>query len=275
MLHKQVCEVVDAHWNGIPEKPEIRDADGWKIQSARAAIKGRKSDRVLLLTLTVRNPKADELSDTIKKMSKAWMRLSDDDRVKGSVKGWFRALEVTYNAKDDTYHPHYHVLLMVRGDYFDTRKTHYIPQEEWQQIWQRVLDVDYLPSVDIRSVNGKAGSKLTEETKKALHESTKYATKPQNMYKLFPDGATVPEHIVKTLHDALKGKRLVGWGGTFKQLRAELALPDVESPNTDLTDKCEIPAGTEPVAVHVYRWFMGPTHRPDYYLRTLKEQKAA
>lgn len=251
MLHQQVCEVVDAHWSGTPKDPDYQP---------------RKSDRVLLLTLTVRNCPGEDLPILLKQMSKAWDRLAKGKRFTGAMTGWFRALEVTYNREADTYHPHYHVLLMVRGDYFDKKKDHYISQAEWIELWRQAMRVDYAPSVDIRSINGKAGAEMSERTRKALHEVTKYAAKPQDLYKLAPDGAEVPPGVVRFLHDALKGKRLVGWGGTFKHLRAALQLADVDDPNTDLTNAGEVPAGTEPIAILIYGWGIGATRSPNYRL---------
>ena len=77
-----------------------------------------KSTRYLLLTLTVPNVSAADLSDEIKKMNKAWASLSRRAEFKKSIWGWFKALEITHNKKTNTYHPHFHVLLAVPAKYF-------------------------------------------------------------------------------------------------------------------------------------------------------------
>ena len=231
----------------------------------------RVSDRALFLTLTVRNIPADELGKALDQMAEGLRRLMMYKQVKEAVTGWYRALEVTYNPETQEYHPHFHALLMVRGDYFDKKRSFYISQGEWVAMWGRALGVDYLPSVDIRAVNGRAGAEMSERTRKALAEVTKYAAKPQDIYKLTDDGAHIPAHIVKALHDALHGRRLVGWGGTFKRLHKALNLADVDDPNTDLTKVDEpIPEGSEIVAIETFSWGVGATRRPDYYLRRLE-----
>lgn len=230
----------------------------------------RLSDRALLLTLTVRNVDGADLNEAIDKMTEGLRRLMMYKRVKNAVTGWYRALEVTYNPATKQYHPHFHALVMVRGDYFDKKRDWYVDQGEWVAMWGRALGVDYLPSVDIRAVNGRAGQQMSERTRKALAEVTKYAAKPQEIYKLTEDGATIDPQIVKVLHDSLAGRRLVGWGGLFKTLHKQLDLEDVESDDVDLTKADDdIPEGAEVVAIETFGWGMGPTRRSDYYLRRI------
>ncbi|KYD03686.1 hypothetical protein B4144_3959 [Bacillus atrophaeus] len=58
-------------------------------------------------------------------------------------------LTVPRNAdEEDTYHPHFHVLLPV--------KKNYIKQADWTSLWKKALKLDYTPIVDIRRVKGKA-----------------------------------------------------------------------------------------------------------------------
>jgi len=231
----------------------------------------RVSDRALFLTLTVRNVDGSDLNTAIDTMTEGIRRLMMYKRIKGAVTGWYRALEVTYNPETGEYHPHYHVLLMVRGEYFNKQAKWYIPQPEWVAMWGRALGVDYLPSVDIRAVNGRAGAEMSERTRKALAEVTKYAAKPQDIYSLSDNGASIPSHIVKVLHDSLAGRRLVGWGGLFKKLHKELNLADVDDENVDLTRVDDaVPEGSEIIAIETYTWGIGATRRPDYYLRRLE-----
>src|SRR5690606_12341063 len=77
---------------------------------AHEAVK-RQSMRWLFLTLTIRNCTGDDLIDTISHLMKSWRRLSQRKLFSDVVVGWFRSLEITRNLLDDTYHPHFHVLL--------------------------------------------------------------------------------------------------------------------------------------------------------------------
>lgn len=100
----------------------------------------------LFLTLTVPNCKSDKLSATIDSLMTAFDRLMKRREVKSIVKGWYRGLEVTHNRNIksksyDTYHPHYHVVLVVDKSYLEQRKVDrgYITQKQWQRYWAESL----------------------------------------------------------------------------------------------------------------------------------------
>lgn len=102
--------------------------------------------RWLFLTLTVRNCPMENLRDVVRQMNTGWKRLSQRKEFPGI--GWVKSLEVT-RGRDDTAHPHFHVLMMVRSSYF----THgYIKQARWVELWQDCMRLDYAPSVHIRTV---------------------------------------------------------------------------------------------------------------------------
>lgn len=63
------------------------------------------------LTLTVKNPKAYQLLDTIKTMHKFFTDIKDSERKAKRKLVGIRKLEITYNGKEDTYHPHFHFIL--------------------------------------------------------------------------------------------------------------------------------------------------------------------
>lgn len=100
----------------------------------------------LFLTLTVPNCSGDALCDTIDLLMSAFGRLMDKREVKKVVKGWYRGLEVTHNHKIgsnsyDTYHPHFHIILVVEKSYLEQRKVErgYITQEKWKMLWAESL----------------------------------------------------------------------------------------------------------------------------------------
>ena len=106
----------------------------------------------LFLTLTIPNCRSDKLSATIDRLMIAFGRLMDRREVKSIVKGWYRGLEVTHNRNIksksyDTYHPHYHVVLVVDKEYTARRDTKrgYITQKQWQQYWAESLGY-FIPS---------------------------------------------------------------------------------------------------------------------------------
>lgn len=181
----------------------------------------------LLLTLTVPNCKGSELSATIDKLMSAYDRLFKRKEVKFIVRGWYRGLEVTHNHKlgsksYDTYHPHFHVLLVVDKDYLHYRQVSkgYISRDRWLQLWQECCRDDSITQVDIRSVKPKAGKGLLG----AICEVTKYTVKDKDY--IIPYDWSLSQDIVKTLDGALAGRRLVSWGGVLKDVKKMLSLDD-------------------------------------------------
>lgn len=75
----------------------------------------------VFITLTVPNCKAYELSDMVERMLLAYKKMiaCPTNKFNKSFPGWIRSLEVTYDKKTDTYHPHIHVLAWVCPEYFD------------------------------------------------------------------------------------------------------------------------------------------------------------
>ncbi|WP_275100564.1 protein rep [Paenibacillus alvei] len=225
--------------------------------------------RWVFLTLTVRNVSEDELSDEMDHLTKSFRRLFQKKRFKKTVLGFFRGLEVTYDADEfitkerykngsdyyksrglsvgdknpnyNTYHPHYHVLLAVTPDYF-TRN--YIKKSEWAELWQDAARLDYFPIVDVRVV--KDGRRLEKEkgilVEKGyidpgiVSEISKYTVK-SNQY-LFPEDKVKTDRVVATFEAALSGRRLFAFGGLLKEvyewLKNQQAMDDAESEKADL-----------------------------------------
>lgn len=184
------------------------------------------SDIPLLLTLTVPNVKADKLKLEIQNMQKAWEKLSRKMGFKCSIRSWFRSLEVTYNEKNDTYHPHYHVLLIVPKHYFERSRGLYISRDDWLDMWRETTGISEITQVDIRRVRKKSGNKSIEAV---TAEVAKYATKPSTYLKEQEDGTFKGlNEVIKTLYWVLRGKRLLAFGGLFKGIRKELKQADID-----------------------------------------------
>lgn len=202
------------------------------------AIKQEPKGRFLFLTLTVKNVEGKALNSTISQLTKSFDRLFRRAKVKKNLLGYLRSVEVTHNENDNTYHPHIHVLMMVRPSYFQSKKD-YITQKEWSDMWSQSLKVDYVPMIDIRTVK-ETGKGL----RGAVLETAKYPTKP---IKLDVEN----KQVVDDLYNGLYRKRQLGYGGLFKTIKKQLALDDAE--NGDLVhtsdDKENISKGTEIVAI--------------------------
>lgn len=100
----------------------------------------------LFLTLTVPNCSGDNLSSTIDLLMNAWKYLIERKEIKNIVKGWYRGLEITHNINKssksyNTYHPHFHCILVVDKSYLEQRKAErgYITQKQWKMLWAESL----------------------------------------------------------------------------------------------------------------------------------------
>lgn len=214
--------------------------------------------KYLMLTLTVPNVKADELNSEIKHMMKSWDKLTKRKEFKNKIKGYFRALEVTYNSKRDDYHPHFHILLCVSSNYFGKN---YIPQARWLELWQESTKYPHITQVDIRAIrpNKKRDS---DSVTSAAAEVAKYSTKPSDyVEKISKDEYKADKKVVNQLVKSLAYKRLVSFGGVMKDHFSKLGLTEVESDEIDLIHvDGEKSSDIEAVMIKVFRWNVGLTN---------------
>lgn len=169
----------------------------------------------IFLTLTMRNCSADALSDELTHILLSFNRLIKYKDIQKAVKGFYRGCEVTHNVRTDEYHPHLHVILAVKSTYFNGRT--YISQTKWSELWQRALQVDYTPIVDIRRCKGGA---------KSIAEACKYAVKPSDIINFDDWDMTV--ETLRVLDKALEKRRFIGLGGVLKEIHKQLHLDDME-----------------------------------------------
>lgn len=187
----------------------------------------------IFLTLTVKNVEGDQLKQTITDMMQGYRKLFQYKKVKTGTLGFFRALEITKNHKENTYHPHFHVLIPVKRNYFGKS---YIKQAEWTSLWKKAMKLDYTPIVHVQRVKGKKGidaeaieKEVREamEEQKAILEISKYPVKDTDVIR----GNGVTEENLDTVYyldDALSARRLIGYGGILKDIHKELNLTDAE-----------------------------------------------
>jgi plasmid rolling circle replication initiator protein Rep len=191
----------------------------------------------LLLTLTVPNCPADALSDEITHLMKSFDRLFKRKEVKSVVCGWYRGLEVTHNHvigsnSYNTYHPHFHVLLVVDKSYTvqHCSSVGYISHERWLNLWRESCRDDNITQVDIRTVKPKRVNSNSDDVLSsngvinAICEVTKYTVKDSDY--VIPYDWDLSQDIVKTLDTALANRRLVAWGGILKEIHNKLNLDD-------------------------------------------------
>lgn len=233
-----------------------------------ALLDERPSTAFLLLTLTVPNVHKDDLPETLTHMFKSWDRLTKRAEFKNAVLGWFRGLEVTTEkrGREDYFHPHFHVLLAVPSGYF--KKKIYITQPRWLELWQEATRQPEITQVDVRRVtpskkkkalgasaeNENGGSSI-EAVTSAAAEVGKYATKPGDYLDLVTtDEYRADAKTVEVLAAALKGRRIIAFGGKLKELLANISKDDVDSESADLVHTGENGSDIEAVMIQIFRW---------------------
>lgn len=135
---------------------------------------------LLFLTLTIKNEPLTELNSTVKLLSKAFYRMQQLKQYKDAVLGSIRAIEfLGDNTEAGECHPHFHCLLVVNKSYFKSRD--YINFEEWTNLWQRSLRVNYRPVINVQRVKPKG--KMSAIVAAAL-EVVKYSVTSSDLEKL-------------------------------------------------------------------------------------------
>lgn len=178
-----------------------------------------RKKRFLFLTLTIKNCRGHDLGRSVSDLFNGYRKLMLRSRIKKSVLGAFRTLEITINAADGSYHPHLHCILVVDGLYFDN-PSKYIKHSEWVDLWQECCGLDYSPSVRIEAVKqGKNGHK------NAVKEVAKYVAKDSDFLS-----GDMSQVVVKVAHllDGISARRLCSFSGIMADVRKELKLDDIE-----------------------------------------------
>lgn len=206
----------------------------------------------LFLTLTVRNCPGDQLGDTLGQLTEAWHRLMMHRQIKRSVKGWYRAIEITRNKDDGTYHPHIHAILAVEPGYFARKSGLYITQKEWVERWQMALGVSYKPSVRIQVTKAKGNY---SGGRASAVEAAKYAVKDSDYIDTkLPEIEAV--NIVGTYTKALYKRRLVAFGGWLKEAAKALGADKPEDGDLVHIDRDTIRADVADL-IEEYHWHFG------------------
>src|SRR5699024_12091925 len=126
------------------------------------------------------------------------------------------------------------VLLSVRPNFLDGKKND-ITQNEWTDLWQRALQVDYRHIVNIRAIkpNKKQDSAITS----AIKETAKYIVKSSDY---LTDDLESNLKAVEDLERGLYAKRLISYGGALKTAHKRLNLDDNEDGDLIHTSDDEI-----------------------------------
>lgn len=209
----------------------------------------------MMITLTVPNCERNELENTINKLFVEWKlyyRLFYSKKTakyaykerQYDIVGAIRALEITFNAQSNTYHPHLHAIVFIdglsdstyiekniKGEYnYKTGNYNAISRADieirdlWTRLWngvdRRVKEYDIMPYMcDIRPVDGVKG----------ILEVLKYAFKTSDI---------IDYSVFEELYFALYHKRAKQGYGKLYNLKFE---DYIEEGSDEILDNMEMP----------------------------------
>lgn len=229
-------------------------------QIVTEAVKREPKGRWLFLTLTTKNTvNEQELAKEISKMNTALRNLFRRKKIAKNLIGFLRATEVTVNKQDGSYNQHMHVLLFVKSSYF--AKGEYVNQEEWRDLWQKAMKLDYEPSVNIKAIKPKNKETGEKGLIGAVYEVAKYPVKATD----FLNGSDKDNQIiVDDLEKALSRKRLIAFGGLLKVIQKDLNIADAEDEKADLIHTGEEIDGEETEKEIIATW---DKKRKNYFIK--------
>lgn len=164
---------------------------------------------VRFLTLTLVNPPLGELKEALDLLQASWRKLRRTKYFRERVLGGFLSLEITYNSKTRTWHPHLHVLLIGR----------FIEQGWLADTWEKYTGARI---VDIRR---------TGNLDKQVKEVVKYVTKLTEDSDIFSEVGVFYE-LQKVLH----GRRTISTFGCLYRV-SEAVKDEVEFAKLQAVDK--------------------------------------
>lgn len=241
VIHANSCKVRLCPWCSYKRSVKAY----MENMSAVAYMQGKTKQEVkwLHVVLTVKNVKRDALSAEIDRISAGIQSLRKEKRIARVLRGGMKSIEITYNEKADTYHPHAHLLLNVSPTYFGRG---YIRQEEWREMWGEVMGLDYLPQVSVKRVDDMAS---------AVAEVSKYITKTGDLLKISHPAKRI--EVVDAIDSASYRRRLCTYFGVLREVRAELKLPpDVPSEIVGDEDFNELEAACDK-REYFFSWHVG------------------
>lgn len=174
--------------------------DALKIDIIMRWIEKEHGKSFVFLTLTAPNVTGPELKDKIKEFNKAFKNMMLRKDIMAMNRGYVRKLEVTYNKENNTYHPHFHVILAVNKSYFTDRT--YISQKKWLNHWRWAMKDESITQVDVRKINRDSAGKEQAEI-------AKYAAKDSDML--------ISQEVFDTFYKSLKGCQVITFNGLFTE----------------------------------------------------------
>lgn len=250
----------------------------WRLSLRRYAemccVMGSISDKIkpegaAFLTLTVRNCYPEDLKDTLQKMTKAWNRMTARRTIKPLFSGWARSVEVTYNAKNATFHPHFHIILILSE--YATGLAEKVLRQTLSDAWYDAVQTDYRPITDYKVIDHHGDGALLgddDDLQGAILETYKYTVKSGDLLEM-------PLSVFRTFVISMAGVRVASFGGCIKEARKILGYRDDDDREEDApgTPGRACPDCGNAMKAAVLRWSMDE-HKYNLVIENLSADEA-
>ena len=180
--------------------------------------------KAIHVVLTVKSVPLSLLRETVQLLAKGFTKLKKRKLFRDYVAGYCRSIEITKNPEMGVYHPHIHCICIVPDWY-----TKQISIGDWSEMWRDSCQLRYNPIVWAEHAYVPKSATPSEKVfddyrsdaaKAAVIEAIKYCLKPDSLVA----SASVGE--VGDLALAIKGVRMVSYGGCIKSARASIGVQD-------------------------------------------------
>ena len=172
---------------------------------------------------------------------------------KNAILGYFKSIEILGDkTPNGQAHPHFHILLVVKENYF--KKSDYINQKEFLQMWRDATRNQNITQVDVRRIKSK--NENFSDIDSAIAETVKYAVKHSDLCKRTNEDFYY-------LYTQTKNLRFISAGGILKD---HLNLIKIDEDLINL--KKENEALWIEICRLIYTWQNG-----DYILKEVKPPK--
>ena len=230
----------------------IRNITG-QLKDAFSVIQEKQKVATLFLTLTVSNPDVKDLKSTIAKMNKSFNEMTRTKAFNNAVLGYFKSIEILGDkTPKGQAHPHFHILLVVKESYF--KKSDYINQKEFLQMWRDATRNQNITQVDVRRIKSK--NENFSDIDSAIIETVKYSVKHSDLCKRTNEDFYY-------LYTQTKNLRFISAGGILKD---HLNLIKIDEDLINLKRENEL-LWIE-ICRLIYTWQNG-----DYQLKEIKPPK--
>ena len=172
--------------------------------------------RWLFLTVSLKSIPLQQLDGGIGSLLNGIRNLFKRGPLAEYTAGYLKNIEITYNERTGLYHPHAHILICVRPDYFTTG---YLPHRRLLALWRQKAGVGYTPALYVEAL-----------PEGALHVVCDYATKGgvMGVFGYMTKGAGIgagniaelEQYVIKLHH-----RRLFGSAGICREALAAIKTP--------------------------------------------------